>query len=74
MPSEGLTPDMDHEKTSLMGYRTHLQVPGIHHSNTRLEITHDMHINGHFMLLFDLTVTGVTRRLIRHSLRMAKSG
>jgi hypothetical protein len=38
-----------------MGYRTHFEVSGIHHSNTGLQITHDMFINGFFMLLFDLT-------------------
>ena len=28
---------------------------GIHQSNTRLQITHHLYINGYFMLLFDLT-------------------
>ena len=46
---------MDHEKTSAMGYRTLFEGSGIHHSNTGLQITHDMYINGFFMLLFDLT-------------------
>lgn len=27
---------------------------GIHHSNSGLLITHDMYVNGYFMLLFDL--------------------
>ena len=53
MPSEGLTLDMDHEKTSVMVYRTLFEGSGIHHSNTGLQITH-MYINGFFMLLFDL--------------------
>ena len=55
VPSEGLSVDMDHERTSVMGYRTLFEGSGIHHSNTGLQITHDMHINGFFMLLFDLT-------------------
>jgi len=46
---------MDHEKTSVMGYRTLSEAFGIHHSNSGLQITHDMYINGFFMLLFDLT-------------------
>ena len=54
VPSEGISLDMDHEKTSVMGYRTLLEGSGIHHSNTGLQITH-MYINGYFMLLFDLT-------------------
>jgi len=28
---------------------------GIHHSNSGLQITHDMYISGYFILLFDLT-------------------
>jgi len=46
---------MDHEKTSVMGYRTLFEGSGIHHSNSGLQITHDMYIKGFFMLLFDLT-------------------
>ena len=46
---------MDHEKTSVMGYRTLFKASGIHHSNTGLQITHDMYINSFFMLLFNLT-------------------
>jgi len=38
-----------------MGYRTLFEGSGIHHSNTGLQITHDIFINGFFMLLFDLT-------------------
>ena len=45
---------MDHEKTSVMVYRTLFEISGIHHSNSGLQITHDMYINGYFMLLFDL--------------------
>jgi len=46
---------MDHEKTSIMGYMTLFEESGIHHSNSGLQITHDMYINSFFMLLFDLT-------------------
>ena len=46
---------MDHEKTSVMGYRTLFEGSGIDHSNSELQITHDMYINGYFILLFDLT-------------------
>ena len=46
---------MDHEKTSVMGYMTLFEGSGIHHSNSGLQITHDMYIAGFFMLLFDLT-------------------
>ena len=75
MPTEGISLDMDHEKTSVMGYRTHVEVSGIHHSNTGLQIAQDMCINGYFMLLFDLAPEGGgRRRLIRHSLRMAITG
>jgi len=52
--NEGLTLGMDHGKTSVMGYRTLFEASGIRNSNTGLQITHDMKINGYFMLLFDL--------------------
>ena len=55
VPSEGLSLDMDHEKTSVMGYRTLFEGSGIYHSNTGLQITHDMYINVFFVILFDLT-------------------
>ena len=55
MPSEDLSLDMDHEKTSVMLYRTIFEGSGIHHSNTGLQITHDMYINGFFMLPFVLS-------------------
>jgi len=55
IPAEGLTLNTDHEKTSVMAYRTLFEASGIHHSNSGLQITHDMYINGYFMLLFDLT-------------------
>jgi len=46
---------MDHCKASVMGYRTLFEGSGIHHSNSGLQITHDIYINGYFMLFFDLT-------------------
>ena len=46
VPSEGLSLDMDHEKLSVMDYRTLFVGSSIHHSNTGLQITHDMYING----------------------------
>ena len=54
-PNEGLTLGMDHGKTSVMSYRTLFEASGIYLSNTGLQITHDMYINGYFMLLFGLT-------------------
>jgi len=46
---------MDHENTSVMGYRTLFDGSGIHHSNAGLQVTHDMYLAGFFMLIFDLT-------------------
>ena len=54
MPIEDLSLDMDHEKSSVMCYRTLFEVSGIHRSNTGLQITHDMYINVSFMLLLYL--------------------
>ena len=54
IPTDGLSLGMDNEKTSVMGYTTLFEVSGIHHSNSGLQITHDMYINGYIMLLFDL--------------------
>jgi len=45
---------LDHEKTPVMGYRTLFVASGLHHSNTGLQITHDVYINGCFLFLFDL--------------------
>ena len=67
MPSEGLTLDMDHEKASVMGVGTLFEGSGIHHSNSGLQITHDMYINGYYMLLFLLTPDRRTSEGIRHS-------
>jgi len=46
---------MDHENTSVMSYRTLFETSSVYHSNTGLQIIHDMYINGYFMILFDLT-------------------
>ena len=73
-PSESLSTGMNNEKTSLMGYRTVFEAPGLHHSNSELEITHNLYINGYFMLLFYLTPDRGRRRVTRPNPRMAISG
>jgi len=55
IPTEGLALNIGHEKRTVMGYRTLFETSGIHDSNSGLQITYDMYINGYFMLLFDLT-------------------
>jgi hypothetical protein len=55
IPSESLSLNMGHEKKSVRGYATLFEGTGIHHSNSGLQITHDMYINGFFMILYDLT-------------------
>ena len=47
--------DTGREKTSVMAYRTLFIGSGIRHSNSGHDITHDMYVNGYFMLLYDLT-------------------
>ena len=54
VPSEGISLGKDHEKTSILGYRTLFERSGIHHSKTSLQITHYMYVAGYCMLLFDL--------------------
>jgi hypothetical protein len=46
---------MSHEKSSVLAHNTLFEGSGIHQSNAGLQITHDMYINGYFMLIFDLT-------------------
>jgi len=41
-PNDGLSLGMDHEKTSVMGYRTLFEGSGIYHSNAGHQITHDL--------------------------------
>jgi len=55
IPSESLSLNMGHEKTSVKGYATLFQGIGIPHSNSGLQITHDMYINGFLMIVYDLT-------------------
>jgi len=55
IPSESLSLNMGHEKTSVKGNATLFEAIGIHHSNSGLQITHDMYINGFFMIVYDLT-------------------
>jgi len=50
---EGVSLFMGHEKTSVLRYETLFEGSGIHHSNTRLQITHDLFIKGYFMLTSD---------------------
>jgi len=55
IPTESLAIDPGHEKRTVMAYKTLFEGSGIHHSNSGIQITHDMYISGYFMLLFDLT-------------------
>jgi hypothetical protein len=55
IPSEGLSLDMSHEKTSVLSYNSLFEGSGIRHSNVGKQVTHRMFIAGYFMLLFDLT-------------------
>jgi len=55
IPGEGLYLVTGHEKTTVMGYKSLFEGSGIHHSNSGLQITHDMYVNRYFMLLYDLT-------------------
>jgi len=55
IPSESLSVNMGHEQTSVRGYATLFEGSGIYHSNSGLQITHDMYINGFFMIVYNLT-------------------
>ena len=55
IPGGGLSLNTSHEKKTVMAYRTLFEGSGIHNSNSGLQITPDMYINGYFMLLYDLT-------------------
>jgi len=55
IPPEGVNLLLDHEKTSIMGYKNLFEGSGIHRSNSGLQITPDKNLNALFMLLFDLT-------------------
>jgi len=43
VPCEGVSLDMDHEKTSIMGYRTLFEGSGIHNSNSG-QLTDTRHV------------------------------
>ena len=47
--------DMSHQKKAVMAYGTFFEGSGIHHSNSGLQITPEMYLNGYFMLRFDIT-------------------
>jgi len=51
-PNKGLSLGVDHEKTSVMGYRTLFEVSDINHSNAGHQIRHDIFINIYFVLLY----------------------
>ena len=55
IPSESLSLDISHEKTSVKSYATLFEGTGIHHSNSGLQITHNMYINGFFVIVYNLT-------------------
>jgi len=67
VPIEVLSLDMDYKKTFVMGYRTLFEGSGIHHTNSELQITHDIYMNVYFMLLFDLTPDQRTSEAIGHA-------
>jgi len=46
---------MEQKETSVMDYRNLFERLGIHHSNSGLQMTHAMYINGYFMLIFYFT-------------------
>lgn len=58
IPAGGLSIDTTHEKGSTLAYQTLFSGSGIHHTNHGIQITHDMYISGHFLLLYDLTPDG----------------
>jgi len=53
-PNDSLSLGVDHEKTSIMDYRTLFEGSSIHHSNAGYQITNNIFVNDYFMLLFDL--------------------
>jgi hypothetical protein len=58
VPSGGLSLNKSHEKSTTLAYQTLFNGSGIHHSNSGLQMTHDLFVNGYFMLVFDLTPEG----------------
>ena len=55
IPSEGLSLDISHEKTSVMGYRTLFEGSGIHHLKLGTPDNPTIYTNGFFILVFNLT-------------------
>ena len=55
IPSKSLSLKMSPEKKSVKGYATLFEGTGIHHSNSGLQITHNMYINGFFVIVYHLT-------------------
>ncbi|GFG34580.1 hypothetical protein Cfor_10336 [Coptotermes formosanus] len=53
VPSGGVTLNASHEQTTTLAYQMLFSGSGIHHGNAGLQITHDLYINGCFLLLFD---------------------
>jgi len=55
IPSESISLNMSREKRSVKGYATLFEGTGLHHSKSGLQITHNMYINGFFVIVYDLT-------------------
>ena len=73
-PPGGVNLLTGNEKTDVMGYITLFEGPGIHHSNSGLQITPDKYINGFFMLVFyltpDLAASGHTTDPVTGNIRL----
>jgi len=54
IPSKRLSLNMRDEKTSVEGHAKRFEGIGIHHSNSGLQITHDMYTNGFSRIVYDL--------------------
>ena len=66
IPSGGLHLNTDNEIGSVIVYRSLFNGTVIRHSNSGLQITHAMFVNGYFMLVFDLTpYHGASELLLR---------
>jgi len=74
IPSESRSLYMSREKTSVKGSATLFEGTGIHHSNSGLQITHNMSINGIFVIVYDLTPDWQRRKVTCHPLQAAISG
>jgi hypothetical protein len=74
IPSDSLSLDMSREKTSVRGYSTLFEGTVIHHSNSGLQITHNMYINGFFVIVYDLSQIWKRQKVTCHTLQAAISG